>query len=331
MGKSGRDTRYTLVQWDGGQESAERLSSHIISSEGYYSIDPIHPMGGRDGKKDMMCVKSGQKYIAACYFPRGQMTFSDIKNKFVNDLEGVKKNNAEGFVFVTNQEISDSERNQLRSLASHQIDIFHLERIINILNSPSNYGVRLKFLDIKMSQEELLSVLAWIQQKQNESINTIKQSYEQTIELLSKSYIQNKKGNVQKDNSIENDKSKDLKGNIPVNNVNKGDVYLADLGDGAGSEISGIRPVIIVSNHINNRYSPTVNIIPITSQITKAKLPTHVELGLLINPNRESVALAEQIKTISKQRLLQLITSLNRSIVKEIDNSICIQMGLVDF
>ncbi|MGD6848817.1 type II toxin-antitoxin system PemK/MazF family toxin [Rossellomorea aquimaris] len=114
-------------------------------------------------------------------------------------------------------------------------------------------------------------------------------------------------------------------------NVNKGDVYLADLGKGIESEQGGIRPVVIVSNHINNCYSPTVTIVPVTGQITEAKLPTHVELGFLINQERKSVVLVEQIKTISKKRLLQFITSLDSKLIDEIDDSISIQMQLVDF
>ncbi|PLR74044.1 PemK family transcriptional regulator [Bacillus sp. UMB0728] len=113
--------------------------------------------------------------------------------------------------------------------------------------------------------------------------------------------------------------------------VNKGEVYLADLGKGIDPELGGIRPVVIISNRINNKFSPTVTILPITSQITKAKLPTHVELGLLTNMNKESVVLAEQIKTISKKRLNQLITTVDSSVMERIEDAIKIQMGLVDF
>ncbi|WP_431189536.1 type II toxin-antitoxin system PemK/MazF family toxin [Aciduricibacillus chroicocephali] len=114
-------------------------------------------------------------------------------------------------------------------------------------------------------------------------------------------------------------------------NVNKGDVYLANLGNGIESEQGGIRPVVIVSNHINNRFSPMVTIVPVTSQITKAKLPTHVELGFLLNKERASVVLVEQIKTISKKRLMQLITTLDAELINAINDAIIIQMQLVDF
>ena len=59
--------------------------------------------------------------------------------------------------------------------------------------------------------------------------------------------------------------------------VKRGDIFYADLSPVIGSEQGGIRPVLIIQNDIGNRYSPTVIIAAITSQINKAKLPTHIE------------------------------------------------------
>ena len=58
--------------------------------------------------------------------------------------------------------------------------------------------------------------------------------------------------------------------------VKRGDIFYADLSPVIGSEQGGIRPVIIIQNDIGNKYSPTVIVSAITSQINKAKLPTHV-------------------------------------------------------
>lgn len=61
-------------------------------------------------------------------------------------------------VFVTNQYLRLAEREQLvRSSPGPQIELFHLERIARILDSPVNYGIRLEFLDIEMSKEEQLA------------------------------------------------------------------------------------------------------------------------------------------------------------------------------
>ena len=60
--------------------------------------------------------------------------------------------------------------------------------------------------------------------------------------------------------------------------IQRGDVYYADLRPVVGSEQGGVRPVLIIQNNIGNRHSPTVICAAITSQMHKAKLPTHVEL-----------------------------------------------------
>ena len=61
-------------------------------------------------------------------------------------------------------------------------------------------------------------------------------------------------------------------------NVRRGDIFYADLSPVIGSEQGGMRPVLIVQNDIGNKYSPTVICAAITSQINKAKLPTHIEV-----------------------------------------------------
>ncbi len=61
--------------------------------------------------------------------------------------------------------------------------------------------------------------------------------------------------------------------------VKRGDIFYADLSPVVGSEQGGTRPVIIIQNDIGNKYSPTVICAAITSQINKAKLPTHIEIS----------------------------------------------------
>ncbi|MDI3090375.1 hypothetical protein QJ133_04240 [Priestia megaterium] len=170
---NGEETWYRLQEWTKGQAAAERLSNHIIDSDGYESIDPSHPLGGRDGIKDMVCIKSNIKWVAGCYFPRGQKSFKTIKEKFLNDLKGVEVNNVDGLVFITNQELTLSERQELKDLTEHHIDIFHLERIVGILNSPVNYGVRLEFLDIEITIEEQLAFFAERDKKYQQITNTL--------------------------------------------------------------------------------------------------------------------------------------------------------------
>ena len=111
--------------------------------------------------------------------------------------------------------------------------------------------------------------------------------------------------------------------------VKRGDIFYADLSPVIGSEQGGIRPVIIMQNDIGNRYSPTVIVAAITSQINKAKLPTHVEIsseeyGL----NRDAVVLLEQIRTVDKRRLKEKIGHMTDSDMEKVNKALLISLSL---
>ena len=90
--------------------------------------------------------------------------------------------------------------------------------------------------------------------------------------------------------------------------IKRGYLYYADLSPVVGSEQGGVRPVLIIQNDIGNKYSPTVIVAAITSQINKAKLPTHIEISAHeYGLNKDSVILLEQIRTIDKKRLREKI------------------------
>lgn len=158
----GDETWARLLGWMKGSKEAERLSAQILRAEGYSSIDPSHPLGGPDGLKDVTCRKDNLIWIGASYFPRGQKSPRTITAKFKHDLEGIKTNNAQGIAFVTNQELSLGQREGLKKLGGTiEVDLFHLERISGILDSPAFYGVRLDFLDLNMTKEEQLAYIAF--------------------------------------------------------------------------------------------------------------------------------------------------------------------------
>jgi mRNA interferase MazF len=113
--------------------------------------------------------------------------------------------------------------------------------------------------------------------------------------------------------------------------VKRGEVYLADLSPVKGSEQGGTRPVLIIQNDIGNRFSPTVIIAAITAKISKAKLPTHIEIdkdevGLI----KDSVILLEQIRTIDKKRLDNKIGSLEENTMVKVNKAIEISLGLTN-
>jgi len=111
--------------------------------------------------------------------------------------------------------------------------------------------------------------------------------------------------------------------------VRRGDIYYADLSPVVGSEQGGMRPVLIVQNDTGNRHSPTVIAAAITSQIGKARLPTHIELeGRHCGLSRDSVVLLEQVRTIDKSRLRERMGKLDGATMDKVDSAIAVSLGL---
>ncbi len=110
--------------------------------------------------------------------------------------------------------------------------------------------------------------------------------------------------------------------------IRRGDIFFADLSPVVGSEQGGIRPVLVVQNDVGNRHSPTVIVCAITSQVEKARLPTHVPLGAQAGLERQSVVLSEQIRTVDKQRLREKVTSLDPQVMAKVAEALGISLGL---
>ncbi len=111
--------------------------------------------------------------------------------------------------------------------------------------------------------------------------------------------------------------------------VRRGDIYFADLSPVVGSEQGGVRPVLIIQNDTGNQYSPTVICAAITSQMNKAKLPTHVSLSSArYGLPKDSVVLLEQLRTIDKKRLKEKVCRLDSMIMSTIDNALHVSLAL---
>ncbi len=111
--------------------------------------------------------------------------------------------------------------------------------------------------------------------------------------------------------------------------INRGDIYYADLSPVVGSEQGGVRPVLVIQNDVGNKFSPTVIVAAITSQLTKAKLPTHIELNKdRYNLVKDSVVLLEQIRTLDKRRLQEKICSIDNLTMQTVDVAMMISLGI---
>jgi len=112
--------------------------------------------------------------------------------------------------------------------------------------------------------------------------------------------------------------------------MKRGDVYDARLNPTEGSEQAGTRPVVIVSRDAINRHSPVIVIVPLTkASNVKRTYPNNVfidaKIGGLTHP---SVALAGQVRAISKTRLLRFRGSLPDDVMLEIGRALRITLDL---
>ena len=113
--------------------------------------------------------------------------------------------------------------------------------------------------------------------------------------------------------------------------INRGDIFYADLSPVVGSEQGGVRPVLVIQNDVGNKFSPTVIIAAITSQLTKAKLPTHIELNKdKYNLTKDSVVLLEQIRTLDKRRLKEKVSSVDNMSMRKVDIAMMISLGITN-
>lgn len=112
--------------------------------------------------------------------------------------------------------------------------------------------------------------------------------------------------------------------------VKRYDLWMADIPETPKTHVQqGFRPVLVVSNDMANKYSPVITVVPLTSQLNKHQLPTHVllqdqELG------KNSLALCEQILTLDKSSLKRRVGF----VYKEFDrlaicHALAVQLGMV--
>ncbi len=106
---------------------------------------------------------------------------------------------------------------------------------------------------------------------------------------------------------------------------------MANLDPVIGSEQGGIRPVLIIQNDLGNQYGTTVIVAALTAQSKKPAMPTHVALaqgegGLW----RDSMVLAEQLRTLEKSRLIRLLGSVSPELMRRVNHALIVSLDVRD-
>lgn len=112
--------------------------------------------------------------------------------------------------------------------------------------------------------------------------------------------------------------------------IRRGDIIRADFSPVIGSEQGGERYGIVVQNNVGNKYSPTIIVVCITSQLDKPKLPTHVSIckNDYVFAAKDSIILVEQIRVIDKRRVEEICGRLRDDDIFKVDRALLISVGL---
>ena len=108
----------------------------------------------------------------------------------------------------------------------------------------------------------------------------------------------------------------------------RGDIYLVDFDPVVGSEQGGIRPALVLQNDIGNFFSPLLMVAPVTTQLKRLDLPTHVLLDKVRGLNATSMAEIEQSNSIDKQRVHRYLGKINKEQMKAVEAALLIEFGM---
>ena len=115
--------------------------------------------------------------------------------------------------------------------------------------------------------------------------------------------------------------------------MRRGEIWLVDLGPTRGSEVSKLRPAVIVSNDAANRAAErrgrgVVTVVPVTSSRRRV-FPFQVELPAHSTGLREdSKALAEQVRSVASERLTRKVAAVPPDLVAKIDDALRLHLAL---
>ena len=106
--------------------------------------------------------------------------------------------------------------------------------------------------------------------------------------------------------------------------MNRGEVWWVNLEPAVGGEIRKKRPTVIISNDISNRFLNRVQVVPITGKIDRL-YPSEAYVTL---NERQCKAMADQLMTVSKLRLMDLEGRLSIADMRKVEQAVKVQLGL---
>lgn len=176
-------TETELAAWRLGSTQAERLAAAILSIEGYELIEPQAPLGGPDDRKDILAQRGDHTVLAAVYFPGSQQSFSAIEAKYKHDRKGLGRHARDRFVFITNQNLTLHQRADIKG-GNPTDEIYELQRVTTLMDSPRGYGLRLGYLRIPMTAEDQIAFFDTLESRRKEESAELSAVSGRTLNLL---------------------------------------------------------------------------------------------------------------------------------------------------
>ncbi|MCB0083901.1 MAG: type II toxin-antitoxin system PemK/MazF family toxin [Caldilineaceae bacterium] len=106
--------------------------------------------------------------------------------------------------------------------------------------------------------------------------------------------------------------------------MQRGEVWWVNFDPSVGGEIRKRRPAIIVSNDAANKYLNRVQVVPLTSKMGRV-YPSEAIVEFDGKPGK---ALADQLTTVSKQRLINRAGRISEAELIEVEKTIRVQLGM---